>query len=67
MVKIMNLCEYCCIPMVGVMSFSKDKHERFCRCPRCRSETKHKKINDDDLDFREVLHKEYQKYITRDR
>lgn len=51
--------------MVGVMSFSKDKHERFCRCPRCKDETKHKKIKNDDLDFREVLHKEYQKYNKR--
>lgn len=63
MVKIMNFCKYCCISMVGVMSFSKDKHERFCRCPRCRSETKHKKIKN-DLDFREVLSKTIHKKIN---
>ena len=41
--------------MVGVMSFSKDKHEKFCRCPKCYGETKHSKIKDNDLDFGEVL------------
>lgn len=57
----MSLCKYCYTPMVGVMSFSKDKHEMFCRCPRCRDETKHKKIKNDDLDFREVLFRILQK------
>lgn len=41
--------------MVGVMSFSKDRHERFCRCPRCSGETKRQKIRDDDLNFEEEL------------
>lgn len=53
----MQLCKNCWIPMVGVMSFSKDKHEKYCRCPKCLSETKHTKINDSELDFGEVLHK----------
>lgn len=57
----MRLCKYCYIPMVGVMSFSNDKHEKFCRCPRCYSETKHKKLRDDELDFGEVLEKEIHK------
>lgn len=47
--------------MVGVMSFSKDKHEKFCRCPKCCSETRHIKINDNELSFREVLHREIKK------
>ena len=47
--------------MIWVMSFSKEKHERFCRCPRCYSESKHKKISDDDLDFGEYLHREMKK------
>ena len=47
--------------MVGVMSFSQDKHEKFCRCPKCYSETKHKKLRDDELDFGELLHKELMK------
>ena len=44
--------------MVGVMSFSKDKHERFCRCLKCYSETKHKKLDNKELSFEEVLDKE---------
>ena len=57
----MQLCKDCYVPMVGVMSFSKDKNEKFCRCPKCYEETKHKKLIDDELDFREVLHKEINK------
>ena len=47
--------------MVGVMSFSKDKNEKFCRCPKCYEETKHKKLRDDKLVFREILDKELKK------
>ena len=47
--------------MVGVMSFSKDKHEKFCRCPKCYSETKHRKLRDDELVFGEILDKELKK------
>ena len=57
----MMLCRYCTVPMVGVMSFSKDKNEKFCRCPKCYEETKHKKLRDDELNFGEVLHKEISK------
>ena len=57
----MTICKDCYIPMVGVMSFSSDKHEKFCRCPKCYSETKHKKMRDDELDFGEVLNKEIHK------
>ena len=57
----MVVCKNCNIPMIWVMSFSKEKHERFCRCPRCYSESKHKKISDDDLDFGEYLHREMKK------
>ena len=39
------------------MSFSRDKHEKFCRCPKCYSETKHKKLDDKELSFGEVLDK----------
>ena len=51
----MVICKECCIPMVGVISFSKDKHEKFCRCPKCRGETRHRKLSDDELSFGEVL------------
>ena len=55
------ICKDCYVPMVGVMSFSKDKHEKFCRCPRCSSETKHQKIREDELVFGEILDKELKK------
>ena len=57
----MTICRDCNVPMQLVMSFLKDKHEKFCRCPRCYEETKHKKIRDDELDFGEVLNKEIHK------
>ena len=57
----MMICKDCYVPMVGVMSFSKDKNEKSCRCPRCFDETKHRKLTDDDLNFGEVLDKELKK------
>ena len=50
-------CMNCTVPMIGVMSFSKDRHERFCRCPKCKGETKHQRLRDDDLNFGEILDK----------
>lgn len=47
--------------MIGVMSFSKDKHEKFCRCPKCRAETRHTKLDDSELNFGEYLHREIKK------
>ena len=57
----MTFCRDCNALMRPVMSFSKDKHEKFDRCPKCFGETKHRKLTDDDLNFREVLHKEINK------
>ena len=57
----MVVCKNCYIPMVNVMSFSSGKHEKFCRCPKCRAETRHTKINDNELSFGEVLHREIKK------
>ena len=57
----MQYCMNCGNIMMGVMSFSKDKHERFCRCPKCCSETRHIKINDNELSFGEILHREIKK------
>ena len=54
----MQLCKDCYVPMIGVMSFSKDKHEKFCSCPKCRGETRRRKLRDDELNFREVLSRE---------
>ena len=47
--------------MMGVMSFSKDKHEKFCRCPKCRAETRHTKLDDSELNFGEYLHRELER------
>ena len=54
----MIICKDCNTPMQPVMSFSKNKHEKFNKCPRCYGETKHVKLRDDELTFGEVLHKE---------
>lgn len=51
------ICSNCYIQMVNVLSFSKDKHEKFYRCKKCKQEAKHKKLSDDELDFGEVLDK----------
>ena len=53
----MKICKNCLIPMVGVKSFSKYKREKFYKCPKCYAETKHKKLKNKELDFREVLYK----------
>ena len=44
--------------MYPTMSFSKNKHEKFCRCLKCYEDTKHQKLKDEELDFGEVLHRE---------
>ena len=53
----MIICKDCNTPMQPVMSFSKDKHEKFDRYPKCFGETKHRKLTDGELDFGEVLNK----------
>ena len=57
----MMICKDCNVPMQPVMSFSKDKYEKFCRCPKCYEETKHKKLRDEELVFGELLSKEIYK------
>lgn len=57
----MQICKYCNIPVVGVMSFSKDKREKFYQCPKCKEETKHNLLRSSELDFGEVLHRGFQK------
>ena len=57
----MVICINCYIPMIGVMSFSKDKHEKFCRRPKCMAETRHTKLDDSGLNFGEYLHREIKK------
>ena len=57
----MQFCRDCSTKMVGVLSFSKGKNEKFNRCPKCYSETRHNKIKDNDLNFGEVLDTEIRK------
>lgn len=57
----MTFCKSCFTPMVGVMSFSQERKERYYRCPKCKKETKHQKINDADLHFGEILRREIHK------
>lgn len=57
----MMICENCFVPMVGVMSFSKNKNEGYYRCSKCKRETEHRKIRDSNLDFGEILRKEIRK------
>lgn len=57
----MRFCRDCSTRMVGVMSFSRDKNEKFCRCPNCYSETKHRKLDGKELSFKEVLEREVHK------
>lgn len=54
----MQCCKDCGSKMVGVMSFSKGKQEKFRRCPKCYLETKHQKIDDKELNFGEMLDNE---------
>ena len=57
----MTICKDSNRLMQPVMSFSKDKHEKFNKCPRCYCETRHVKLRDDELDFVEVLNRELKK------
>ena len=51
----MQYCMNCGNIMMGIMSFSKDKHEKFARCPKCYGETKHNSLRNNELNFREIL------------
>ena len=57
----MQFCKDCNIKMKGVVSFSKDRHEKFNKCPKCYGETRHVKLCDDELTFGEILHRELKK------
>lgn len=46
----MRFCRDCNIKMREVMSFSKDKNEKFNKCPSCYGETIHKKMKKNDFD-----------------
>lgn len=57
----MSICKDCNTSMQPVMSFTKDRHEKFNKCPKCHGETKHVKLRDDELTFGEVFSKELKK------
>ena len=59
----MMICKNYYIPMQSVMSFSKDKHEKFVHYPKCFGETKHRKLTDDEMDFGEILNKAIHKKV----
>lgn len=61
----MVICRNCYIPMIGVISFSKNRHERFCRCPKCYSEIRHRRIREDEIDFGEMLYKAFNNNAER--
>lgn len=45
----MMICKKCFSEMVCVMSFSKNKKEKYFKCRKCLNETKHQKLNVLDL------------------
>lgn len=55
----MRICKDCNVKMREVMSFSKDKHEKFNRCWNCFGETVHKRLKQNDFD--KVLEREIDK------
>mgnify|MGYP000241149868 CR=1 FL=1 len=60
----MIICKNCYIPMVQVIGFrpnEKDRHDKYCRCPKCYRETKHYKVENSELSFREYMNKELRK------
>lgn len=57
----MQICKKCKVKMANVVVFSRDRNERFCRCPKCHGETKHYKISDKELECEEVMCKEVHK------
>lgn len=50
-------CYFCNSKVVEVLSFSKNKKEKYFKCKKCRAETKHQQIKAEDLDFKVLLKK----------
>ena len=54
--------------MSEAMSFrpgERNRHDRYCKCPKCKRETKHIKIMNSELSFGEYMNKEIQKADRR--
>ena len=43
--------------MIPTMSFSQNGNKKYCRCPRCYSETKKHRLDKNELSFGEYLNK----------
>ena len=56
----MVICRNCLIPMVETMSFQPGER-KYCKCPKCKKETKHIKVMNSELTFGECISKEIQK------
>lgn len=60
----MVICKNCLIAMVETMSFQpkeRNRHDRYCKCPKCKRETKHIKVMNSELSFGEYMNKELRK------
>lgn len=58
------ICRNCLIPMVETISFQsneKNRHDRYCKCPKCYKETKHIKVMNSELSLGEYMNKELRK------
>ena len=53
----MVLCNNCKVMMIPTMSFSHNGNQKYCRCPRCYSETKKQRLDKNELSFGEYLTK----------
>ena len=58
----MILCKDCGIPMSATMSFSDKGNEKFYRCQKCKQETKHMTLRNNDINFGEELNKATRRY-----
>lgn len=60
----MAICRNCLIPMVEIMSFQqgeRNRHDRYCKCLKCKRETKHVKVMNSELSFGEYINNELRK------
>lgn len=58
----MILCKDCGIPMSTVMHFEKGNNQKYNQCPKCKQETKHVTLRDNDINFGEELNKATRRY-----
>lgn len=49
------------VQAIGFRPNEKDRHDKYCRCPKCYRETKHYKVENSELSFGEYINKELRK------